>query len=122
VKNKAAFVFSTNGETAVSGFSRAKERLDEEMLEIAKADAEERFDNPKDVAIEPFTIHDLRRSFASGLARLGVRLEVIERCLNHVSGSFGGIVGVYQQHDFAKECAEAWELWAKHIAKTIKPS
>ena len=39
-----------------------------------------------------WTVHDLRRTFASGLAAIGVQLPVIERLLNHVSGSFGGIV------------------------------
>jgi hypothetical protein len=54
----------------------------------------------------PFVIHDLRRSVASGMARLGINLPVIERVLNHVSGSFAGIVGVYQRHDFADEKRE----------------
>jgi integrase len=45
--------------------------------------------------VENFAHHDLRRTFATGMARLGVRLEVTEKLLNHVSGSMGGIVGVY---------------------------
>lgn len=52
---------------------------------------------------------------ASGMARLGVQLPVIERCLNHVSGSFGGIVSVYQRHDYATEKRDALELWSKFI-------
>ena len=48
-------------------------------------------------------LHDLRRTAATGLQRLGVRLEVTEQVLNHVSGSRAGIVGVYQPHDFASE-------------------
>lgn len=115
VNRKCGFVFSTNGKTAPSGFSRAKERLDEAMLKIAKAESAK-------VVIAPWVIHDLRRTFVSGLARLGVKLEVIERCVNHVSGSFGGIVGVYQQHDFADECAAAWKLWADHVETLIAVS
>jgi hypothetical protein len=48
-------------------------------------------------------LHDLRRTVATGLQKLGVRLEVTEQVLNHVSGSRAGIVGVCQRHDFAAE-------------------
>ncbi len=44
-------------------------------------------------------MHDLRRSAATGMARLGVGLPTIEKVLNHTAGSFGGIVGVYQRHE-----------------------
>jgi integrase len=62
-----------------------------------------------------WTFHDLRRSFASGLARLGINLPVIEKLLNHVSGSFAGIVGVYQRHSFADEKRTAMHAWARHV-------
>src|SRR6516162_9478843 len=48
-------------------------------------------------------LHDLRRTFATGLQRLGVRLEVTEAVLNHLSGSRAGVVGIYQRHDWAEE-------------------
>jgi integrase len=54
-------------------------------------------------------LHDLRRTATTGLQRLGVRLEVTEQVLNHVSGSRAGIVGVYQRHDFASEKRAALE-------------
>jgi integrase len=97
------FVFSP-GNTPPSGFSRAKTRLD---VLIAKL-------NDGNV-IEPWTLHDIRRSAASGLAGLGVNLPVIERLLNHVSGSFAGIVGVYQRYDFAEEMRAAMERWGRHV-------
>jgi hypothetical protein len=50
------------------------------------------------------------------MARLGVNLPVIEKVLNHVSGSFSGIVSVYQKHDFAGEKRKALELWGAHVA------
>jgi integrase len=62
-----------------------------------------------------FVLHDLRRTFASGLQRLGVRLEVTEALLGHVSGSLGGIRGVYQRYDYAKEKREAILLWEVHV-------
>jgi hypothetical protein len=52
------------------------------------------------------------------MARLG-NLPVIERVLNHVSGSFAGIVGVYQRHDFADEKRAALELSATHIGEIV---
>jgi hypothetical protein len=58
-----------------------------------------------------------------------VRLEVTEKLLNHVSGSMGGIVGVYQRHEFMDEMREAisrYEAWLSHILETTpkatKPS
>ena len=64
-------------------------------------------------------LHDLRRSTASGLAKLGVNLPVIEKVLNHVSGSFAGVVGIYQRHDFAGEKRKALELWGAHVAGVV---
>jgi hypothetical protein len=52
---------------------------------------------------------------ATGLQRLGVRLEVIEALLNHVSGSRSGIVGVYQRHSWEREKAAAMAAWASHV-------
>jgi hypothetical protein len=52
----------------------------------------------------PWTLHDLRRTVATGL-RLGVRLELTEVVLDHISGSSSGIAGVCQRHDWA---AEKW--------------
>jgi hypothetical protein len=52
---------------------------------------------------------------ATGLQRLGVRLEVTEAVLNHISGSRGGIAGVYQRHDWATEKRAALEAWAAHV-------
>jgi integrase len=70
-------------------------------------------------AIEPWTIHDLRRTFASGMQRLGVRIEVTEKLLNHASGSLAGIVGVYQRHNYADEMREAIALWEAHIQSVL---
>jgi integrase len=64
---------------------------------------------------QPWVLHDLRRTVASGMARLGVRLPVIEKVLNHVSGSFRGIVGVYQRHEYAAEKRDALQRWANHV-------
>lgn len=60
-------------------------------------------------------LHDLRRTLATGLQRLGVRLEVTEAVLNHVSGTRGGIVGIYQRHDWRAEKEAALAGWAAHL-------
>jgi integrase len=66
-------------------------------------------------AIQPWTLHDLRRSFASGLQRLGVAPHIVELALNHRSGTFSGVAGIYQRHRYAKEVKEAFERWSLHI-------
>ena len=81
----------------VTGFSRMKERLDAES------------------GVTDWTLHDLRRTVASGLQRLGARLEVTEAVLNHRSGSTAGIVGVYQRHDYAAEKRDALARWADYV-------
>ena len=65
-------------------------------------------------------LHDLRRTMATGLQRLGVRLEVTEAVLNHVAGSRAGIVGVYQRHDYAAEKRAALDAWAAHVLAVVE--
>lgn len=59
--------------------------------------------------------HDLRRTVATNLQRLGVKLEVTEAVLNHVSGSRAGIIGVYQRHEYADEKRAALDAWARRL-------
>lgn len=102
------FVFSPDT-TAPSGFSRAKRRLDDAVLKSLRAVDDEA------VALPEWVVHDIRRSVATGMQRLGVKLEVIEKCLNHVGGSFSGIVSTYQRHAFSEEKRVALKLWSNHI-------
>jgi integrase len=112
-KGETDFVFSP-WQAAPSGFSRVRDRLDAAILDGRAPDA----DAPP---MPPWVVHDIRRSVASGMARLGgTPLHVIERCLNHVSGSFGGIVGVYQRHSFSEEMRVAEELWGRHIEALVR--
>jgi integrase len=98
---ESPFLFSA-GKNPPSGWSVAKRRLE---LALA-ADGG---------ALAPWVLHDLRRSVASGMASIGVPLQVVERILNHVSGSFGGVVGVYQRYSYADEMREALEKWATKL-------
>jgi hypothetical protein len=54
------------------------------------------------------------------LAALGVQLPVIEKLLNHVSGSFSGIVAVYQRHNFMPEMRDAIEKWEARLNKIVR--
>jgi integrase len=66
-------------------------------------------------AIRAWTLHDLRRSFASGLQRLGIAPHIVELALNHRSGTFSGVAGIYQRHRYATEVRAAFESWSQHI-------
>ena len=98
----AGLVFEGSRQTAVSGFGKMKTRLDAALAnELGR--------------VEPWILHDIRRTVATGLQRLGVRLEVTEAVLNHVSGSRAGIVGVYQKHRWEPEKRAALDAWAAHV-------
>jgi len=93
-------------ERGASGFSRALARIIADMVKELGP-------------VERFTLHDLRRTMATGLQRLGVRLEVTEAVLNHVSGSRGGLVGVYQRHQFQDEKRHALDAWAAEVERIV---
>lgn len=112
------FVFTTNGVGHIKGYSRAKASLDAAILARMKKEAADAGADPEKVELAPWRFHDLRRTMASGMARLGIPLHVVEKLLNHISGSFGGIVGVYQRHDFAGEKRLAADAWATHVTSS----
>jgi integrase len=97
--DKSEFVFTTTGKTPVSGWSRVKESLPE--------------------LSPPWTIHDLRRTVATGMQKLGVGLQVVEAILGHVSGSRAGVVGIYQRHGYDAEKRAALEAWGAHVMSIV---
>ena len=99
-----ALVFPGERGTPFSGWSKAKSALDTAS------------------GVSGWWLHDLRRTLATGLQRLGVRLEVTEAVLNHLSGSragvvgiYPGVVGIYQRHDWAEEKRSALDAWSAHL-------
>jgi integrase len=66
-----------------------------------------------------YVIHDFRRYVASTMASLGIRLEVVEKLLAHTSGSFAGVAGIYQRHDFKKEMRAAVNLYENKIRSLV---
>lgn len=113
---KRGLVFTTTGKTAVSGYSRAKKRLDALMLAAMQKSATKSGDDPKHVELAKWRTHDLRRTLATGMQRLGIRFEVTEALLNHVSGARAGVGGIYQRHHWGPEKKAAWEAWSAHVA------
>jgi integrase len=118
-KVRPALVFSTTGATAVSGFSRAKDAIDAAITERLQEEAKDRGDDPEEIRAPDWVIHDLRRTVATNLQKLGVRLEVTEAVLNHVSGSRAGIVGIYQRHEWAPEKCQALDAWARRLEAIV---
>jgi integrase len=112
-------VLSTNGKTTISGYSKAKARLDREMLAIARREAQEAGDDPQKAAIPAWRVHDLRRTLTTGMQKLGVRFEVTEAVLNHLSGAKAGVAGVYQRYDWLPEKRDALNAWATRLERII---
>lgn len=69
--------------------------------------------------VKDWTLHDLRRTFASGLASKGVALHIIEKLLNHITGSLGGLRAVYNRYDYWDEQVEAIRKWEDHIRALV---
>lgn len=105
---KSGYVFSTNGTAPISGFSKFKRHLDDAIVRVCGADA-----------VRPWRLHDLRRTMATTLQRLGTRFEVTEALLNHVSVTEAGVASVYMRHDWGPEKAEAMQKWADWIRDAL---
>ena len=104
------FCFTTTGTSSISGYSKAKASLDAAITQLNRGKP-----------IAAWVVHDIRRTVATNMAKLGIAMPAIERLLNHVSGSFGGVVGVYQLHDFADEKRQALEVWGRHVLALTGP-
>jgi integrase len=100
-------LFSTTGETPISGLSKAKARMHEGMA--------------RELGVEParWTLHDIRRSVVTGLQRLGISLEVTEAVVNHRSGTLAGVTSVYARHGYLEEKRRALDCWAAHVMAIV---
>ena len=117
---------SSTGKTPVSNFSDMKAALDAAMLpilqELADAAADERGEEPHEVKLAPWRLHDLRRTGTTNLQALGFQIEVTERVINHhQGGEASGIRGIYNLHDYHGEKARALEAWAQHLMGLFTP-
>jgi integrase len=97
------FVFTSTGKRPLGMWSRAKAKID--ALTALSS---------------PWVTHDLRRTCATGLQKLGTPLQVTEAVLGHTAGSRGGIIGIYQRHDYAGEKRAALEAWGAHVLALVE--
>ncbi|HEY2356818.1 MAG TPA: tyrosine-type recombinase/integrase, partial [Phenylobacterium sp.] len=103
------------GQTArpVVGFAAAKRLFDGKVTRKTKGAL-------STAALAPWRFHDLRRTAATGMAAMGFPPHVVERVLNHASGVTGGLVGVYQRHEYRTERKAALVTWGERVAAIIE--
>ena len=93
-----SFLFSTNGVRPVSGFSKAKKRID--LLS----------------GVDNWRFHDLRRSFATHTTeKLEIPPVIIDKVLNHVSGAVKGVAAIYQRGEYLEQRREALQAWGDYL-------
>lgn len=95
-------VFTTNDQVPINEFVRMKLKIDLTS------------------AVRGWVLHDLRRTLASGMARLQVPPHVIEKVLNHTPRSISGVAAVYNRHGYEDEKRKALELWAKQVMAIVR--
>jgi hypothetical protein len=116
---KRGLVFTTTGDTPISGFSKFKATFDGLVLtELQKLAAERGADPAKVKAPERWTPQDLRRTARSLMSRAGVDADHAERCLGH---AIPGVRGVYDRHEYRDEKAHAFEALAAVIDRIVNP-
>ena len=92
------FVFTFCGRRSICAYENIKDRLDALLPPMA-----------------PWVFHELRRTFASGCARLGIAVHVVEAALNHRSGTIKGVAAVYNRYSYDAEKRAAMDMWARHV-------
>jgi integrase len=115
IGNGPIFV-STNGRP-VSGFSYGKNCLDAAMLEAKREEL-----GAKAEAIPHWILHDLRRTAATGMARLNIPPHVVDKVLNHVSGTIRGVAAIYNRFEYLEERRTALEAWGSHVDNLMTPA
>ena len=101
------YVFTTNGTSPASGYSRAKRRLDTLMSGLCQQ------------SLENWTFHDLRRTVATNLAQMGVAQHVIERLLNHLPRQLRGVARIYNRYEYLEERRTALMAWDSRIREIV---
>lgn len=100
-------VFTTSNGEPFAAHAKGKQKMDK----LLAADGGD--------PIPAWRLHDLRRTLATGFQVLGIRFEVTEAVLNHLSGARSGVAGVYQRHHWTDEKRTALQAWADHINRLL---
>jgi integrase len=119
-------VFTTTGVTPVSGFSRAKNQLDTAMLRakhaaLCRGRGKQSLSRPDEI-IPHWSLHDLRRTATTGMVRLNVPPHVVDKILNHVSGTIRGVAAIYNKFKYLEERRGALQAWGHHVENLTTPS
>jgi integrase len=114
------FPSGARGDQPITGWSRYKARLDEQIGQLMAEDAKEEYD-PKRHALAPWHIHDLRATAATFMEmdRLGIPRPVISRILNHSEGDGRSMTARYTRHKWDKEAADALDAWAAELGRIV---
>jgi integrase len=124
-RTSETYVFSTNGKTPISGFSRSKAKADElsAIRQLQDAGHDKPTENQLAASMLPeWRLHDLRRTVASNMAKLGVAPHVIEKVLNHSSGAISGVAAVYNRYAYTEEKRAALDTWSRALEAIVRPS
>lgn len=113
-KGPARLYFTTTGETPLSGLHKGHARLAAAMEAVAEKE------HGEPVQIPRWTWHDLRRTAATRMAKLGTPAEVVEAALNHVSGKVAGVAGVYNHHSYDDEKRAALDAWGRYVLALVE--
>lgn len=97
-------MFTTTGNDPVSGHSRAKKRLDRLMGDV-----------------EEWRLHDLRRTATTEMARLGIAPHVVDKILNHTSGTIRGVAAVYNRFQYQDAGTAALVAWSRYLEALVRP-
>ena len=117
-RNPGPYVFSTGDGTApVSGFTLAKRRLDEKMIEIMRMAGVG--DDLAPIAMSRWTLHDLRRTAATNMAALGFPPHVVGAVLNHSPGGTHGITAIYVRFRYDDERRQALMAWERRLEQIV---
>ena len=98
-----SYVFSAQGKGPVNSWGKVKRRISTRT----------------GITAETWRLHDLRRTAATGMQKLGVQVPVIEKALNHQSGVFRGVAGIYPRHDYADDIRIALQRWADRVDEIV---
>jgi integrase len=109
-------IFTTNGRP-VTGFSHGKKRLDAAMLRAKRDELGQNAD-----AIPHWIFHDLRRTAATRMAQLNIPPHVVDKILNHVSGTIRGVAAIYNRFEYLEERRAALEAWAQYVGNLVLPA